>query len=119
MFHHTFVALSRTSPEIISGDRKRSGEIQPSPPAALWTAAIKVQGCSFSLKVQIKLIAKAILKSDSKDLQVGGKTLTFDDVDKSIKTKTGRFFFGKVTRQPFTKKICVAKQFSRKFQSFL
>ena len=82
---------------------------------ALWTAAIEVLGCFFSLKVQIKLTAKAILKSDSKGLKVSGKILTFDVVGKSIKTKTGRFLLGKVTHQPFAKKICIAKKFSRKF----
>ena len=91
VFHLTFVALSRTSPKCFGSDWKRSGERQPSPPAALWTAAIKVLGCSFSLKVPIKLTAKAILKSDSKYLQVDGKTLSFDVVGKSIKTKTGHF----------------------------
>ena len=76
VFHNTFVALSRTSSEVFGGDWKRSGELHPFPPAFLWTAAIKVLGCSFNLKVQIKLTAKGILNRDSKDLQVGGKKLT-------------------------------------------
>ena len=119
VFHHTFVALSRTSPEVFGGDWKRSGELHPSPPASLWTAAIKVLGCSFDLKVQIKLTAKGILKSDIKDLKVGGKKLTFDVVCKSIKTKAGRFLTGKVAHRPFAKKVCVQKQFSRKYQSYI
>ena len=73
VFHNTFVALSKTSPDVFGGDWKRSGELHPSPPASLWTAAIKVLGCSFNLKFQIKLTAKGILNSDIKDLQVGGK----------------------------------------------
>ena len=104
---------------VFCGDWKQSGKLQPSPPASLWTATFKVLGCSFNLKVQIKLTAKGILKSNSKDLQVGGKKLTFNVVGKSIKTKTGRFLTGKVTRQPFAKKVCVQKQFSGKFQSYL
>ena len=45
--------------------------------------------------------------------------MIFDIVGKSIKTKTGRFISGKIKRQPFAKKICVAKQFSTKYQSYL
>ena len=119
VFHNTFVALSRTSPEVFGSDWKRLGELNPSLPASLWTAAIKVLGCFFNLKAQIKLTAKGILKSDSKDLQVGGKKLTFDVVCKSIKTKAGRFLTDKVARQPFAKKVCVQKQFSRKFRSYI
>ena len=119
VFHRIFVTLSRTSSEIFSCDWKRTGELQPSPTASCWTAAIEVLGCSFNLKVQIKLTAKAILKSDSKGLKVVGKTLTFNIVGKSIKTKTGRFILGKIKRQPFAKKICVAKKFSIKYQSYL
>ena len=66
-------------------------ELQPSPIASWWTAAIEVLGCSFNLMVQIQMTTKAVLKSDSKGLKVDGKTLTFDIVGKSIKTKTGRF----------------------------
>ena len=87
LFHKTFVALSKTSPGVFGGDWKRPGELHPSPPASLWTAAIKVLGYSFNLKVQIKLTANDILKSDIKDLKVDGKKLIFDVVCKSIKTK--------------------------------
>ena len=104
VFHNTFVALSRTSSEVFGRDWKRSGVLHPSHPASLWTAAIKVLGCSFNLKVQIKLTSKGILKSYSRDLQVGGNKLIFDDVCKSIKIKAGRFLKGKVTRQLFAKK---------------
>ena len=45
--------------------------------------------------------------------------MTFDVVGKSIKTKMGHFLTGKVTRQPFAKKVCVQKKFSRKFQSYI
>ena len=41
------------------------------------------------------MTAKSVLKSDSKSLKVGGKTLTFDIPGKSIKTQTGRFIEGK------------------------
>ena len=105
LLHMTFIALSKTSPEVFGGDWKQTGELHPSPPASLWTAAIKVLGCSFDLKVQIKLTSKGILKSDMKELKVGGKKLTFDVASISIKTKAGGFLTGKVPRQPFPKKI--------------
>ena len=66
MFHNTFVAHSKTSLEVFIGDQKRNGDLHPSVAASLWTAAIKVLGCSFNLKVQIKLTAKSIVKSDMK-----------------------------------------------------
>ena len=86
LLHHTFVALSKTSPEVFVGDWKKNGDLHPSSAASLWTAAIKVLGCDFALKVQ-----KGILKNDTKDLKVGGKKLSFDSACISIKTKTGRF----------------------------
>ena len=71
------------------------------------------------MKVQIKLTVKGILKSDINDLKVDSKKLTFDVASKSIKTKAGRFFTGKVADQPFAKKIRVQKQFIRKYQSYI
>ena len=62
---------------------------------------------------------KAVLKSDSKGFKVGGKTLTFDIVGKSIKTKIGQFIEGKVKRLHFATKISVAQQFSTTYQTYL
>ena len=92
LFHRTFVALSKISTEVFIGDWKRNGDLHPSLVASLWTAAIKVLSCSFDLKIQIKLTAKGILKSNMKDLKVGGEKLTFDPSCISIKTKNGPFF---------------------------
>ena len=36
-----------------------------------------------------------------------------------MKTKAGRFLQGKITHQPFAKKICVEQKFSRKYQTYL
>ena len=119
LVNNTFIALFKMSLEVFGGDWKQIGGLNPSLPASLWTAAIKVLGCSFDLKVQIKLTAKSILKSDMKDLKVGDKRLTFDVTSISIKTKAGRFLNGKVSRQPFVKKIRVQKQFSRKHQPYV
>ena len=119
LLHHTFVSLSKTSPEVFIGDWKRNRDLHPSSAASLWTAAIKVLGCSFDLKVQIKLTAKGILKSDIKDLKVGGKQLTFDPGYISIWTKTSCFLTGKVTCQPFAKRLCVPKKFSRKHHTYI
>ena len=119
VYHRILCALSRTSHEIFGNDWKRTGKLQPSLIASWWTAAIEALGCLFNLTVQIKLTTKSVLKSDSKGLKVGGKTLTFDIVGNSTKTKTGRFIEGKIRRLPFATKICVAKQFSTKYQSYL
>ena len=119
VLHHTFIALSKTSWEVFGGDWKKNGDLHPSPPASLWTAAIKVLGCSFDLKFQLKLTAKGILKSDMKDLKVGGKKLTFDVACISLKTKTRRFLTDKVPCQPFAKRLCVPKKFSRKHQTYI
>ena len=119
MYHRIFCVLSRISPEIFAGDWKRTGKLESSPIASWWTAVIEVLGCSSNLMVQIQLTNKAVLKSDSKGLKVGRKTLTFDITGKSIKSKTGHFIEGKVRPQPFATKISVAQQFSTKFQSYL
>ena len=119
LLHHIFFSFSKTSPEVFIGDWKRNGDIHPSSAASLWTAGIKVLDCSFNLKVQINLTAKDILKNDVKDLKVGGKKLTFDPGCISIRTKTGCSLPGKITRQPFAKRLCVPKQFSRKHQTYI
>ena len=54
-----------------------------------------------------------------KDYKTGRKSLTFDQPAKSVKTKAGRFLQGKITHQPFAKKICVEKKFTRKYQTYL
>ena len=118
VYHRILCALSRTSPEIFGGDWKRTGKLQPSLIISWWTAVIEVLGCFFNLMVQIIMTTKAVLKSDSKGLKVGGKTLTLDIVGKSI-TKTGRLIKGKVKRLPFATKIRVAQQFSTKYQIYL
>ena len=65
------------------------------------------------------MTTKAVLQSDSKGLKVGGKTLTFDIIGKSVKTKAGRFIENKVRRLPFATKIGVSKEFSTTFQTYL
>ena len=89
VFHAICCALSRISPEVFGGDWIRTGELQPSPAASWWTAAIEALGCSFNLMHQIALTTKSVLKSDSKGLRVGGKALTFDIVGKSTMTSAG------------------------------
>ena len=112
VLHHTFVALTKTSPKVFLGNWENSGDLQPSAPGSLWTAVIKVLGCSFSLQVPIKVTAKSILKNDMKDLKLRGKSLTFDPACISTETKTGHFLTGRVPRQPFAKRQCVQKQFT-------
>ena len=119
LLNNTFIALSKTSPEVFGGYWKRTGKLPPSPLASLWTATIKVLGCSFGLNIQIKLTANRILKSNIKDLKIEGKKLTFDVASVSVNTKEGRFLTGKVPCQPFAKKIRVEKQFSRKHQTYI
>ena len=54
-----------------------------------------------------------------KQLKAGRKSLTFDVASVSVKTKAGRFLTGRITRQPFAKKICVEKKFTRKYQTYI
>ena len=91
LLHHTFAALTKTSQEVFLGKQKKNDDLHPSSAASLWTAAIRVLGCSFALKVQIKMSAKGIVKNNMKDLQFRGEKLTFDPACVSTKTKTGRF----------------------------
>ena len=97
---------------------KKNTDLHPSPEATLWTAAIRVLGCVFVLQVQIRTSAKAILKNEMKDLKYQGKNLTFDIACVPTKTKTDRFLTGKTTHQPFSKRQCVPKQFTKQCQSF-
>ena len=119
MLTNIFFALSKMSPEVFGADWKRAGELHSSPTALLWTAAVQALGCSFKLAVHIKLTKKGILKSDSKNLKAGGKSLTFDIANVCVQTKAGRFLTGKVDCHPFAKKIRVEKQFTRKHQSYI
>ena len=54
-----------------------------------------------------------------KNCKAGKKSLTFDVASVSVKTKAGRFFMGRITCQPFAKKICVEKKFTRKYQTYI
>ena len=85
----------------------------------MWTAAIKVLECSFSLKIPVKTITKSILKNDMKGLKLKGKSLTFDPACVSTKTKAGCFLTGMVLCQPFAKRQCVSKQFTWKYQTYI
>ena len=114
----TFVFLSKTSPEVFLDDWK-NGDLHTSPEATLWAVEIRVLGCAFVHKVQIRLTVKAILKKDMKDLKFRWKSLLFDVVCVPTTTKTGRFLTGKPAYQPFTKRQYVPKQFTREHQSFL
>ena len=53
------------------------------------------------------------------DLKLRGKSLTFNPACMPTKTKTGRFLTGRELRQPFAKRLCVSKQFTWKFQSYI
>ena len=119
MFTTYFCALSKTSPEVFGADWKKAGELHPSPEASLWTAAIQALGCSFKLAVHIQLTTKGILKSDMKNCKVGRKSLTFDAPSVMVKTKAGRFLSGRMTHQPFVKKICLEQKFTRKCQTYI
>ena len=100
-------------------DWKKNGDLHLSPAATLWATAIRVLGCAFVLKVQIRTTAKNILKKDMKDHKFQRKSLTFDVACVPTTTKTGRFLTSKPAYQPFAKRQCVSKQFTREFQSFL
>ena len=115
----TFVRLTKTSPEVFLGDWKKSGDLHPSLVGSKWTASIKVLGCAFRLQVQIKVPVKTILKNNTEDLKLRGKSLTFDPTCVPTKTKTGRFLTGKELLQSFVKRQCVSKQLTWKFQSYI
>ena len=119
LLHKLFVALTKTSPKIFLHDWKKNGDLLPSDPALLWTAAINVLGCSFALVVPIKTTAKGILKKEMNSLKLNRKKLMFDPVCVSTSTKVGRFLTDKVPRQLFTKKLRVTKQFTRKQQLYI
>ena len=119
VLHDIFASLSKTSPEVCLDDWEKNGDLHPSPEATLWLAAIRVLGCAFVLKSQIRQTVKSILKNDMKDLQFRGKKLIFDPACVPTETKTGRFLTNKVTRQHFAKRQCAPKQFDRKYQSFI
>ena len=95
---HTFVHLTKTSPKVFLGDLKKSGNLYLSVEGSLWMVATKVLGCSFSLQIQIKVAIKNILRNNTKDLKLQGKSLTFDLACVPIKTKTGRFLTGRELR---------------------
>ena len=90
LLYHTFISLTKISPEVILGDGKKSGDLYPSPTGPLWTAAIKVLGCSFSLQVQVMVAAKSILKNNMKHLKLQRKSLTVDPACVPTKTKISR-----------------------------
>ena len=69
VLHETFVALTKTSPIVFLEDWKKNRDFHPSPAASLWTAAIRVLGCAFNLKVQIQQTVKSILKNNMKDFK--------------------------------------------------
>ena len=119
VLHDIFVSLSNTAPKVFLEDWKKNGDLHPSTEATLWAASISVLGYAFVLKVQILTTAKAILKKDMKDLKFQGKSRTFDVACVPTTTKAGRFQTGKPAYQPFTKRQCVPKQFTREHQSFL
>ena len=119
MFTNYFCALSKTSPEVFGCDWKRAGELNPSPEASLWTAAVEALGCSFELDAPIQLTSKGILKSDMKGCKKGKKSLTFVAPSVPLKTKTGRFLTGRRTYQPHAKKISMEKRFTRKYQTYI
>ena len=54
-----------------------------------------------------------------KSCKVGRKSLTFDAPSVPLKTKTGRFLTGRRTHQPFSKKICLEKKYTRKYQTYI
>ena len=119
LFHHTFVALSKTSPEIFETAWTKKGDLLPSTAGSLWVASNTVLGCSWSLITPGKL---TILKNnlrDKKNLKSKGKSLTFDPECVTTKTKVGHFLTGMVLRQPFAKRQKVSKQFLREFQTFI
>ena len=119
MLTKSFCALSKTSLEVFGADWKRAGELYPLPAVSLWTAAVQALSCSFKLTIHIKLTKKGILKSNTKNLKAGGKSLTFDVASICVQTKAGRFLTGKVGHQPFAKKIRVEKQFTKNHQSYI
>ena len=119
VLHDISVSLSKTSPKVFLDDWKNNGDLHPSPEATLWAAEIRVLCCAFVLQVQIRTTVKAILKNKMKDLKSRGKSLTFDVACVLTRTKTGRFITGKPAYQPFAKRQCVPKQFTREHQSFL
>ena len=64
-------------------------------------------------------MVKSILKNDMKDFNFQGLKLTLDPACIPTETKTGRFLTGKVACQPFAKRQCVPKKFTRTYQSFI
>ena len=91
VLHHTFVALTKTSPKVFLGDWEKNGDLHPSSIAFLWATAIRVLGCAFNLRVQFRMTAKGILKNDVKDLKFREKKLTFDPGCVPTKTKQATF----------------------------
>ena len=69
LLNKTFVALTKTSPEVFLNNWKRNGDFHLSAPGSLWTTAIKVLGCPFQLKIPVKVTAKGILKNYMKGLK--------------------------------------------------
>ena len=116
---HTFVALSKTSPEIFKTAWTKNGNLLPSTAGSLWAASNNVLGSSWSLITPVKLTSKSILVRDKKNLKSKGKSLTFDPECVTTKTKVGHFLTGMVLRQPFAKRQKVSKQFVREFQTFI
>ena len=106
-------------PWSLQNNWKRNSNLHLSAPGSLWTVAIKVLECTFSLKIPFKTIAKGILKNDTKGLKLKGKSLTFDPACVSTKTKAGRFLTGMAFCQPFTKRQYVLKQFTLNYQTYI
>ena len=78
IFLHTFVALSKTSPEIFETAWTKKGNLLPSTAGSLWSASNNALGSSWSLITPIKITAKIILVRNKKNLKSKGKSLTFD-----------------------------------------
>ena len=119
IFLHTFVALSKTSPEIFETAWTKKGNLLPSTAGSLWSASNNALRSSWSLITPVKITAKSILVRDKKNLKSKGKSLTFDPECVTTKTKVGHFLTGMVLRQPFAKHQKVSKQFVREFQTFI
>ena len=96
LFLHTFVALSKTSPEIFETAWTKNGNLLPSTAGSLWAASNNVLGSSWSLITPVKITAKSILVRDKKNLKSKGKSLTFNPECVTTKTKVGYFLTGMV-----------------------
>ena len=119
LLHYTCVALTKSSPKVFLTNWKRNGDLHPSAAGSLWTAANTVLGSSFLLETPVKVIAKGILKNNSKGLKLKRKSLAFNPACVSTRTKVGHFLTGMVLLQPFVKRQCVLKQFSQKYQTII